>query len=1244
MTKKTKKTRQPKYFAGLHAHSTFSIGDGIGRPEDHINFARKNGMDALALTDHGNMNGFSHQYLYGKELKKQGVDFKAIPGIEAYFVPSLHDWKNTYDAHRAKLENDKIEKKREAWRKKMKKTVGDSLLEAKDELQTIQAVKEVDEETQGDSGVENETASKENKFKNPLYQRNHLVLLPKNQAGLQSLFACVSHSFKDGFYRYPRMDFDLLGKQGKGNIIALSACVGGYPSRIIYDNQPEGVGWDDWVPNDHNFEKIQSELGECVGRFQEALGEENYYLELQFNKLGAQHLTNMHLIECAKRTGAPLVVTCDSHYSEPDHWKEREIYRAMSMLQLMKKDAKEVADALPQSVEDLKCELYPKNAEQVWQSYVDTTQDYDFYDDDQICDAIERSHDIAHDQLDDIDFDTGVKLPSLGKIIDRPAAVSLVKDFGKDAGEDVFAFEQLKRDVIAGAKWRKVEKKQEYIDRLKVELEVVKKLNFAKYFLTYAKIMGLVENKMLIGNARGSAGGSLLSYVLNITQLDPIKHGLLFERFLTPTKKGFPDIDSDFGDRETAVADLTKFFGQENVIPVSNFNQLQLRSLIKDVSRLNGVPFDKTNAYTKKIETEARNEAKKKDGYDAAVWQFTYEEAEANSPTFRDLMEEYPGMDKTIKVLFKNMRNVSRHAGGVIITDNGLGSMPVIKSGGVLQTPWQEGLNYRHLEGFGFLKFDILGLGTLRMFENCIRRILKKQGNKYPTFDDVKQFYYNELHPDNNPMTDPKVYKDVYWNKKYTGVFQFVQDNVQTFMSKLKPKSVLDIAIATSIFRPGPLGIKADRLYLQNRKNPDAIQYQHPLLKEVLEPTSGLIVFQEQLQLIYHKLAGVPLNDTDAIRKAFMKKDIANKDKAEKERQRLRKDFIIRCEEANDVDPMISGEVFDDMEKFVAYSFNKSHAMAYAITSYQCAHFLTYYPDEWVATYIDYCATEKGKVSGKEDPKAVALGEARGLGYSIGKPDINESSLEYDVIDGKLIPSFSALKSVGTAAYSEIKRFRPYKTLEELLWNPDDTWRHSKFNKRAMEALVKLEALDTMDLVGEGKQFKNYRQLHNVIIENADGLKRACARKKKGNKEMLATLIEEAQSLPDWEDHEKISFCKELTGTVDMDMIVTPEIRDYFKQAGIQSLDQWTNPKDIYWAVVQRSVVATTKKTGKKYCRINIYGDSGQTQTCFLWNYNPARDNNLPENSLILAKFKKTDFGLSSFFGSIEVLEKKKND
>ena len=334
-------TIKPRHFVGLHAHSNFSVGDAIGLPQEHIDFALSNGMDGIALTDHGSMNGISHQQLHVKKLAGKGVNFKAIPGVEAYFIDSLSDWKV--------LLQDQKETKR------LEKALASGKTEeiAPEETEDGGTIVEVESETKGTS-----------KFSDPITQRSHLVLLPKNNEGLKSLFRMVSESYISGLYRYPRMDFDILRRHANGNVIASSACLGGRLSRIVFNHQDQSVPWEDWTVNNSNLEVIQRELKEVSDKFVEVLGgPENFYLELQFNNLGAQHLVNYHLMELAKRTGLKMVVTVDSHYSRPEHWREREIYKAMAWASKTKGTVD--PSTLPEDVSQLKCQLYPKNAEQL---------------------------------------------------------------------------------------------------------------------------------------------------------------------------------------------------------------------------------------------------------------------------------------------------------------------------------------------------------------------------------------------------------------------------------------------------------------------------------------------------------------------------------------------------------------------------------------------------------------------------------------------------------------------------------------------------------------------------------------------------------------------------------------------------------------------------------------------------------------------------------------------------------------
>ena len=486
-------TIKPSRFVGLHAHSTVgSIGDAIGLPQEHMDYAVKNGMDALALTDHGSMAGISHQQLHLKKLEGKGVKFKAIPGVEAYFIDSLSDWSKLVQVQKA---NKQLQKAM---------AIGNELADAEADMDAKHG-KETSEEEEGGTVVEIEAESKNNKFSDPIAQRNHLVLLPKNNTGLKSLFQMVSESYIDGFYRYPRIDMNTLKRHAKGNIVASSACIGGRLARTIFDNQDQTVDWKDWGVNRHNYTKIMSELKNITGQFVDALGgPENYYLELQMNRLTAQHLVNFYLMELAKETGLKLVVTVDSHYSNPEHWREREVYKAMAWASKTKGTID--PNTLPQTVDELKCELYPKNADQLWNTYLEQKAVYpDLYTDDQlICDAIERTHDIAHQLIGDVSIDRSVKLPGIGRLIEKNALDKLL-EASVGMSEDDVAFKQLVRLAIDGLRKLNRNTDDVYVNRLKYELETIKHLRFAKYFLTYHKIMDIAGQHMLIGNGRGSA-------------------------------------------------------------------------------------------------------------------------------------------------------------------------------------------------------------------------------------------------------------------------------------------------------------------------------------------------------------------------------------------------------------------------------------------------------------------------------------------------------------------------------------------------------------------------------------------------------------------------------------------------------------------------------------------------------------------------------------------------------------------
>lgn len=602
--------------------------------------------------------------------------------------------------------------------------------------------------------------------------------------------------------------------------------------------------------------------------------------------------------------------------------------------------------------------------------------------------------------------------------------------------------------------------------------------------------------------------------------------------------------------------------------------------------------------------------------------------------------------------------NCGRHAGGVVLTDSPLEkeNMPLIIGGKdtkrSLQTPWTEGVNYRMLEHFGFLKFDFLALGTLRIFEKTVEKIIKrKTGAKYVRFEEIKKWFTDNLSPDKNPMTDMNVYKHVFWDGNYMSIFQFVKPNTQSFMRRMKPTCIRDIAIATSIHRPGPLSLSVDEKFLNNRENHANLKYEHPLLKEVLEDTENLLIFQEQLQLIYHKLCGIPLDETDGVRKAFTKKEINNKEKAAAERDKLKGEFIKLSKENAGVDEKMSSKFFDNMAALVAYSFNLSHAISYSLATYQCAHFLTYHPDEWVTSCLDYSATEKGKVVGQDDPKSTSMREAQKLGYKFAKPDINWSGQGYEMhpTEAKVIvPGFTSIKGIGMAALQEIYANRPYKTIEDLLITPSGQWRHSKFNKKALGSLIQLEGFDSLNCVGPNKQVENYKQLYNIILGNYDNLKRISGLKKNNDiRPVLQKLIEEAKGEPDWTREEKIGFWLALAGSVNMDLVLDERYVKVINQYGLVSIDAVPEPepdttiKETVWFIV-KSVAAKVSKAGKPYLEMKVNGEKFVDITLRLWNVANAdtivKQGLIKKNSLMCGEVKRDNFGFSTFYKNIASL------
>lgn len=1146
--------KQPDRFVGLHAHSGVgSPYDGLGYPSQHIDFVLSNEMNAWALTDHGNGNGLAHAHSYAKKLKKKGVDYRQIYGVEFYFVPSLSEWRIQYEAHREAVRLARSEKK-------LKEKV------------------DIDSEEEVGLIVENEEETKnvdENKEYPEWKRRYHLVVFAKNQKGLENLFTLVKKSYTDGFYRFPRIDFSLLKQHSEGLIVS-TACIGG----IFAGTAIRGEALN------KSFDQIQRELKNHADRFVDAVGIENFNLELQFNSLGMQHTTNKHLIALHESTGIPLIATADSHYYGRDKWEARELYRKLGRM-----GARGSKQEILPKFEDLKCELYPKNASQMWDEFKEHYDAYDFYkgNEEKVRDAIERTYDITWDQCDEIWFDTSMKL----------------FDFSTP---DNSAFKQLVTLVKEGLRREGFDKNQEYIDRAKEELDVIKKLGFENYFITQSRVLDKARLKTLIGPGRGSAGGSLVCYLIGIIDVDPIKYDLLFERMLHLAKAGLPDIDIDAADRDVLIDSSRELFGDDAVVPVSNFNTLKLKSLIKDIAKFYGISFIEVNKMTNPLEKEVMRQAMG-EHEEKSTYVLTHEDCMKYSENYRKFMEKYPKVKEHVQNLFMESRSIGRHAGGVILCEDLEKSMPVIKVRGELQTPWSEGMNFRHLEENGFLKFDFLGLATLKMVEDCIGLILKNRGQKKVSFADINKFFDENLSCRYNELNDQKIWEHVYHEGRFTQIFQFTQDGARKFCKRAKPRSIDDLAAITAIYRPGPLKANVHRKYVKTKRELEEkgkqIEYDHPVLEAILKKSLGYIIFQEQFMLIGQKLCGFNKGESDQMRKTLVKKSLDQNDKKIKEREDLKKRFIDGAVNLSGMQKSKAEKLYETIEYFSQYGFNASHSVAYAIDSYYSAWLHTHYEKEWLATCLQTWngSPKFGKI----------VSEIKALGYTILPPDINISSEVWVFSEERngFVPPLTAIKGVGSAAVYEIMRRRPFKNLDELLFDENEKWAPSKMNKTSFDSLCKVEAFSSLDELSSGK-IENHRQLHEIIIgsypnlkKGKYGLTKAALKKERAKRGEVKPIIDEkiieSNDLKDWQRSTKIRHSIDLMSSVDNDLVFPPKIMRKIKKANVQSISEITgNSKGVAWFCIQ-DIHEKKTKNGKTFYKMKVVDNESNTVWLRVW-------------------------------------------
>lgn len=1095
-------------FVGLHGHSGFSLFDGFSFPADHLDFAYSNGLEGHAFTEHGNMNSFSYAWQHIKKMKKEEKKFKYIKGVEAYFIPSFTKWREQYEAEK-------------------------------------EAKKETKAEDLG-SFSENEEETKSSKPRSTINRKSHLVLLAKNNEGLTNLFKLVSKSFKpECFYRAPRIDFEMLKEHSKGLIIG-SSCLGG-----LYASQY-------WQNKDNGETAVQEAMEQVSQQFLDIFGDD-FYAELQWNAIPEQHEVNQHIIKVARKLGIKLISTADSHYPSPDAWKAREVYKRLN-------PAYSFDEEIPETIDEMKYELYPKNGDQMWESYKKySTLLNQEYNDDEIRQSIEETYKIAFEKIEDYDLDTKPKLPSF---ITKGQDENVVLETEAWKG-----FHEKTKDFPAA-------KKKQYEDQLKLELSVIKNRGFAGYFLTTKSLVDYAREMMLVGLGRGSSAGSLLSYVLGITQVDPLRWGLSFARFMRKDQTDFPDIDNDFADNALLKEKLVERWGENSVVSITNWNTLKLKSTLKDLARFLGVPFEEVNEITKTMMREATPPAKKKHGITAGVYEPTYDELLEFSPTFNKFLTKYPALKEYFERILGEIKSAGAHAGGTLISENLDEKMPLIYVKGTRQTPWTEGQTVRHLEPLGFIKFDLLGLGTLGVIQKCIERILRNKLNREPLFQEVREWYETNLSPDVLNLEDQNVFKNIFHEGKWLGIFQFTEQGAQHFCKEAKPESIGDLSAITAIFRPGPLAQQAHKTYVDVGKGTDFPVERHPIIDKILASTRGILVFQEQLAEIAWKMGkDIDEDEANLLRKVLTKKGTG---KEQEVKDRIYGKFLEGCVEKGMKEREVE-ELWKSMISFSFYAFNASHSLSYGLISYQCAHLATYYQNEWVCAFLDY-ETDKDTPARPRKEKAISL--VRSLGYKVQLPDINTSGTSWNVVDGKLVQPFTTLKGLGATGIEEIMSHRPFKTIEDLLFHPEI--RYSKLNKKCLDVLCRSGALKSL----QDERFSGDKHFWSVI---------AVDRPKK-----MKNFVENLEKYRDegsFSNLERISYQISLMGSLPLGEIVSDKMMMKFQKLNLPSVSELGEDSGKCWAVLTDYKHKTTRN-GNPYVELYITDDSFQKFMVRCWQTN----------------------------------------
>jgi len=875
--------------------------------------------------------------------------------------------------------------------------------------------------------------TEEAEVKNAQNKYYHLILLVQDKEGYQNLCKLISFSYQQGFYFKPRIDYRMLAKHSKG-LIATSACLGGHIPKLLMQNQ---------IPEAH----------ERLDWFLDTFGPERFYLEVQPEDQAEQKILNQKLFELNAQRSIPLVATGDCHYVNAQDREAHEVMLAIQTHdQLSNNDRYTFGD----------CRVHMRTAQEMCAQFPGHE------------DAVWNTGKIA--DMCNFAFETDKLFFPKFVIPQTYTPESYFKDLCEKGLEDLVARELIDREQLPA-----------YQQRLATEIQLITNMGFVGYFLVVSDFIQWAHKTGIpVGPGRGSAAGSLVAWALQITNIDPLKYNLLFERFLNPERVSMPDIDIDFciEGRDRVIEYVREKYGRDKVCNIITFGTMLAKGVIKDVARALGFSFEDSNAITGLIPEQLK---------------ITLKEALEQEPRLQEMIDNNPRVKHLFDIAFKLeglTRHASKHAAGIVISPEAIDEvLPVYIPPKSNELVTQFAMS--ELESLGFLKIDFLGLKNLTLIDRVVQLIHKNHGIR--------------LNMDRLPLNDPKTFQLLCLGNT-SGVFQLESSGLKEVLRKLQPEKFEDIIAVNALYRPGPLGSGMVDDFIERKHGRQKIQYLFDELEPILAETYGVIVYQEQVMKIASTIGGYSLGEADILRRAMGKK------KADEMAQQ-RDLFLSRAEKKN-FNTQKAAELFDLMAYFAGYGFNKSHSAAYALIAYQTAYLKANFPAEFMAYLISLEASAPDKMS-------YYLQEAKDMRLAILPPDVNKSEVDFTVIDGAILFGLNGIKNVGLIAIENILAERAKKPFLDLL----DFCKRIDLrtsNKRVIEHLVYAGAFDTLP----GNRAQKIASISTIIDLATTYKKNALT----GQMDLFGLTTKKDDDsyvfelLPEFPDQEKLDKEKEVIG------------------------------------------------------------------------------------------------------------------